>query len=276
MNTHIDWMSFSVDFGTTGYPELGWNAGDILQFIRTFVGPKVESLFDGADATITSGRKPYAHGLLLSDTFLRVYWSGRLTHCLVECSGTASEALRERGLERDYLAAIAPRITRLDLATDFHTSITPAEFANKRGSKSQLAHAHMVSKTGETEYIGGRTSAKFARVYRYNAPHPRHEYLRIEHETKRDFAKECAKRVLVDGVVAVQAEIGRAFQWEHELWSALRLAPNPIKLPPHERSFAKTEIWLRTQAAAGFKKLVARGLITDPEAWLREVFLDSP
>jgi len=275
MQTMIDWLSFTFPVGSETHPEQGWRFEDIQNAFRSYTGDGVSGLFSGCEVMHEGGRAPYSHRASMHNGIFALYWSGRLNHALLECHGQGMAYAREQGLQKDLLMVASERVTRLDIATDIETATTPLEFVSKRANKAQTAHASFHSNTGETEYIGGRTSKRFARVYRYRIPHPRAHLLRVEHEIKGSLAKQVLPEIVSVGVEEVQTRLGVSFGWLHPDWTPIGQNLNKIKDIPNDRTLAKTELWLRTQAASAFKKLVAQGIIQDPVNWLREVFLDQ-
>jgi len=275
MQTQIDWLSFSFPIGAETHPENGWKADDVMSELRRYTGDGLRELFETDEVKHEGGRAPYAHSIALRGGILAIYWGGRLNHGLVQIHGQGMAFVREKQIERDLLLIAAERVTRIDLATDISSSTRPIEFVQQRSSTRHQAHASMHSKSGETEYVGGRTSNRFARVYRYCLPHPRAHLLRVEHEVKGELAKKVVPEILSMGVETVQERLGLSFGWQHPDWQPVHQNLTKVKGIPNDRTAARTEIWLRTQAASAFHKLVKSGIIEQPELWLKEVFLDS-
>jgi len=273
--TKVDWLSFTFPVGREKHPENGWRFEDIQDAFRTYTGDGVSSLFSDSEVTHDKGRAPYAHRASMHSGIFALYWSGRLNHALLECHGQGMAYAREKDMEKALLLVASERVTRVDVATDIETKTTPSKFVDKRTRKSQRSRGSFTSSTGETEYVGGRKSNRFARVYRYRPPHPRSHLLRVEHEIKGTLAKQVLPEIVSMGVETVQERLALSFGWSHPDWQPMHQNLNKIKEIPNDRTLAKTELWLRTQAASAFKKLVAQGIIQDPEMWLREVFLDE-
>lgn len=275
MNTMLDWISFSFPVGTDKHPENGWRWEQIRDALIDYIGVRFQALVDTEDIKHERGRFPYNHSASLHSGILRVHFSGRSNHALFESTGMGMAYLRQKEWDMALLEKAQKRVTRLDIASDIETTTSPSEFVSKRSGGRILANASFTSKMGKTEYVGGRTSQKFARVYRYNAPHPRSHLLRVEHEIKGDSAKKAASDVIRDGIEIVQTQLGTSFGWKHKDWQPLVQNSGKFKSTTNDRNSAKTEIWLRTQAATSFRKLVAQGVIENPEQWLREVFLNG-
>lgn len=275
MRTLIDWLSFTVPIGNGNYPERGWQWLDIQQFINSYVGEIVSQFFSGVSWLLDKGRAPFGQSFKSERGGLTVFFSSRLPYALIEISGVGMQQFREAGIEKALLEIAAERVTRIDIASDIRTQASPADFASKRDLGRFKSNASFRSKTGDTEYVGGRTSERYARVYRYAEPHPRAEFLRVEHELKKSAAKVAIAHILGNGVSWVQASLGRTFGWTHPAWSMDETDAYAMPSIPNSRTAAKTELWLRTQAAPAFVKLVKQGLIDDPEKWLRDVFLSE-
>ena len=275
MKTLIDWISFSVPIGSGGIPDYGWSWEDVKWQLEVFLGESITGWLEGENWAAGNGRAPYASSFQSILKGVTVFWSGKLSHALVEVSGTGCTDLRVRGLITDMLNVAKERLTRLDIATDIETDVLPFDFATMRNVARFKAHGSYTSRSGYTEYIGSRTSELFARVYRYADPHPRSGFLRIEHELKRETAKATATLLLTSSVEQVQSALGSRFGWCHPLWKPEVSSIPALNTPANHRGTAKTEFWLRTQVASSFKKLVRTGAISDPESWLREVFLSD-
>ena len=137
------------------------------------------------------------------------------------------------------------------------------------------ASGYQNSESGETCYVGSQKSDRYARVYRYNPPHPRADLLRIEHVFRRDYAKKVAAEVINSSVEAIAASAGLAFGWAHETWDVSQDQSVDISIIHEKRATGKTVFWLIDSCASAFKRLCADGTIKDPEAFLREHFLNA-
>lgn len=268
MDAKVDWYAFSLDLGKS-IPPHGWRWGDIAVALSQQVHIPFGNWIEG------KGRAPYNHSAMLDGSGIYVSWSGRFTHCHVEFSGVGCERLRDRAMLNEVLTKHEHRTTRIDIASDFSTKVLPHEFTEKRDAKRFKSSASYHTKSGDTEYVGSRTSELMARVYRYHTPHPRAGLLRVEHELKRKTAKASVRYMLEYGVEQLQRELGTRFGWCHSLWPEGTEDLSPLSLPPQTREEAKTDLWLRTQCAAAFRKLVASGAITDADAYLKSVFLNE-
>jgi len=268
MDAKIDWYAFSVQM-SDAIPPHGWRWGDIVTSLVEQVSLPFGAWEEG------KGRAPYNHCMGQQHNGIYVSWSGRFTHYHVEFTGVGCQYLRDNGALNEVLTKQEHRTTRMDVASDFRTEVLPHEFTKYRDEKRFSSTASYHTKSGDTEYIGSRTSELMGRVYRYNSPHPRHDLLRVEHETKRKTAKASVRYMLENGEDQLQRELGARFGWCHTLWTGEQSDLPALSIPSQTRNEAKTDIWLRSQCAAAFRKLVLSGAIGDPEKYLREVFLNE-
>jgi len=223
-------------------------------------------------------RAPYTDAWSIQNGFITLFASPNLTHCCVEISGQGCEALISKDLLHKVLKLCADRVTRIDVASDIETLIRPEEFVIKVDHERMRTSGHVVSDTGETCYVGSQKSDRYARVYRYNEPHPRSHLLRIEHVFRREYAKVVAHEITQVGVESVAAAAGKAFGWSHPVWDIVETSTVDLSVIKAEPTMGGTVFWLIKSVAPAFKKLVARGIIPDPEKFLRDYFLtdDSP
>jgi len=268
MDAKIDWLAFSLSLGDR-IPAYGWTWSDIVVALSDQVHIPFGTWQEGKP------HAPYSHLAAQPHNGIYVSWSGRFTHCHLEFTGVGCEHLRTTGALNETLTNHQNRVTRLDVATDFSTEVLPNAFTEARDKTRFKSHASYHSKSGETEYIGSRQSELMGRVYRYSSPHPRSHLLRIEHETKRKTAKASVRYMLENGVEQLQRELGARFGWHHPLWPEGTEELPSLSVPTQTREEAKTDIWLRTQCAAAFKKLVQSGAINDPQTYLNDVFLNG-
>jgi len=223
-------------------------------------------------------RAPYTDAWTMPDRFITLYASPNLTHCCVEISGQGCEILISKVILNKVLKLCADRVTRIDVASDIETLIRPVEFTQKVDHERMRTSGHVISDTGETCYVGSQKSDRYARVYRYNEPHPRADLLRIEHVFRREYAKKVAQEITQVGVESVAAAAGKAFGWSHPAWDIAETSTVDLSVVKAESTMGGTVFWLIKSVAPAFKKLVARGIIPDPERFLRDYFLtdDSP
>lgn len=218
-------------------------------------------------------RAPYTDSWALQGAYITLFASPNLAHCCVEISGQGCERLIAQGLLGDILARCHERVTRIDIASDIETEIRPAVFVEKVDHERMRTSGHVISDTGETCYVGSQKSDRYARVYRYNQPHPRAHLLRIEHVFRRDYAKVVAREITKAGIESVAKSAGEAFGWAHESWKPESVESTDLSTVKAETTMGGTVFWLIKSVAPAFRKLVEKGIITEPEKFLQDYFL---
>lgn len=275
MHTQLDWISFTMSHGSLpgGAGERTYAAMQDLE--ERFLPREVRAGMARYVWQAGKGRAPYSYCSRSQEAGCSIYFGAELTHTLYEFSGAGCGWLRENGLEEILLSAVGSRVTRLDIASDVETAVSPSDFVSAGVAGRMKSRGSFTSETGQTEYIGSQKSERYARVYRYAPPHPRADMLRIEHVLRRDHAKQAVEWILAYGVNYVQKQIGEGFGWQHPLWEPTEATVEPLRVARGSRDQNGTLRWLIKAAAPAFKKLVAAGLIDDPAAWLKQVFLDQ-
>lgn len=277
----MDWISFTVEIENTGELQ-GWAAiHDIREQLRYLVPVLYETLqTDGGLERQTPGRKPYTVGFVFDCGVTWFAGKGQET-VLFEISGKGCDWLREMQLETFVLQQFTDRMTRIDFAMDIVTDIRPQEFVAERENRKVRSESFVTSDTGETCYIGSRKSERYLRVYRYNPPHPRAKYLRLEFVARKDHAKHITGEYLrlaneAGGDKAIRSivhSLGARYGLDHPAWTPESFGQVAIDTYRPERRSGKTERWLVAQCAPAFAKLVREGVISDPQAWLEEFFI---
>lgn len=278
MRAHIDWLTFTM---SPLYQDLSYDADRSQEyalalgraFIYTFGEDLTEQVFGGEWSKQERGRAPYLDGWKLRENTISLYAHPELTHCCVEISGKGCEDLIARGLLSSVLAAVEERVTRIDIAVDMKTAVTPLEFVNASTNKRSKSNGYQTSGSGSTCYIGSQTSDRYARVYRYNKPHPRAGLLRAEHVYRRSVARQVASAIRTDGIEHVAAYSGKHFGWAHDCWKPEKSGDIDVHVSYREKDTGKSIFWLVNTIAPLFRRLVANGTIDDGEAFLRRYFL---
>lgn len=260
MDVHIDWLSISIpstrlfsrDFGDKGFilnaPEgtREYKIGDWM--LRQRKGLAEDS-----------GRAPFKKSYRHKANGWTYYYSDTLPYSLIEISGVgcavAAQNLSLLPLIKDW----QDKITRIDIACDFATDVTPLDFARMRDTKRFASGAEMRSEQGVTCYVGSRKSDRYARVYKYNPPHPRSGLLRTEMVCKGEKAKSAASALVRDGLQAVTRALGEVFVWTHPLWTFDETTGETDISSPTDTHQGNTERWLLTQVLAAIEKLHQKG-----------------
>jgi len=281
MRDHIDWLTFTM---TMQYGDVSASASDFAEeyalaieqtFLTTFGADLVAKAFGGKWEKNERSRAPYTDSWKLAEREITLFASPSLSHCCVEISGKGCELQIQGGNMEKILSAVKERVTRIDIASDIQTDVRPTEFVSQTSHERMRASGYQNSDSGETCYVGSQKSDRYARVYRYNAPHPRAHLLRVEHVFRRDYAKKVAHEVLAGGVYAVADAAGKAFGWAHEVWEKHPVNMVDLSIVAAERNEGKTVYWLVHSVAPAFRKLCESGTITDPEEFIARYFIST-
>lgn len=272
MRTLIDWISFSVMVGEGDDRSEKEMPALVSQALIDIAPDAFDWLPMHTPPVIGAGRKPYNVSWRFLDDGLSVYAHPRLPHALIEISGKGCEALREMNTLELVLAAFRQRVTRIDIACDMESISPPHEFAEMRDIGRFKAHSFVLSSDGETYYVGSKTSDRYARVYRYHAPHERWKYLRSEFVLKGELAKMAAPRLANGELLQMAAELGNTFGWTHPEWQPDHLTEAKAKGWRPDRREGKTLFWLADTVAPLLVRLHSEGVI-DVHEWFAEHIL---
>lgn len=192
---------------------------------------------------------------------------------LFQISGTGCNYLRSEGRLDNVLSDWHDRVTRIDIAVDIETSCSVEGFARARSNQRFDNGGHERSASGETWYVGGYDSDRFSRVYRYNPPHPRSSFLRIEYVHRSKQAKHVLKSVLELGVFEVAVRLGNTFGWLHEDYD-LPSTMEKQRSAPTLKTFSNTQRWFLKTVIPAAEKMARRGelqFLIDIENRLRAI-----
>jgi len=208
-------------------------------------------------------RFPYEGSLTTSDKGLTLFYGRKLRHYLVEMSGRMCLKTTLAGLMPDLLATIQPRATRIDIAVDMETTTCPIEFAKHRDCERFSSHSTIVSETGTTYYVGSRKSHRYARVYRYNPPHPRADLLRVEMVFRKADAKGVVGEIRDTSLEKVAARAGAIYGWRHADWGLA--SKSKLKRWKPEQGQASRVRWFYTQVVPALRGMLADELLTEEQ-----------
>lgn len=273
MRSHVDWITFTMTMRYEDETENAYSNAVENAFVGTFGELLVQGAFGGVWEKKERSRAPYMDAWQIGSGFISLFASPTLSHCCVEISGQGCERLIEQGLLGEILAIISERVTRIDIACDIETSVTPTEFVAVLDHKRMRASGYQKSETGETCYLGSQKSDRYARVYRYNSPHPRAHLLRAECVFRREGAKVVAQACIDNGIDAVAEAAGQAFGFSHSIWDTKATQTVDLSVVAAERGAGKTIFWLVHSVAPAIQRLIADGTIRDPEKFIRDYFL---
>jgi len=246
------------------------STGDLLNEVMALVATNPEVLTIMDRWVLSSGRFPYDKQFVNGQNTCHIYFSHKRPHILVEISGQGCAALGYRVF--DLVLSVEQLITRIDIAVDVECQNSPKEILDSLPAGRWRSTGHIISDTGETVYIGSQKSDRFARVYRYNEPHPRAKYMRYEMVYRREQAKVIAKSINLVGLKDTAAAAGNSFSWLHGTWQ-LR-SDDTITAYRPERNKAKTERWFYRTVVPSIAKMLQEGTITKGEL-IEALGLDS-
>lgn len=270
---HIDWLTI---VGRRAVDATQWTVA--ATYIEAVDWLRDESaLFKAAvgnphEWEIVRPRAPYSYAKRSADASRTLYVHPLSNHFTLEISGTHCQKMAMDMPE--FLNAFWPSLSRLDIAVDMETGITPKEFDAAIHAPAIKTRSVMESSTGQTVYVGSRTSERFARIYRYFAPHPRSHLLRAEFQLKGDYAK-AAGQAIADGtsIDSLAAGLGDNFGFKHPCWNERSTAPTKLSVPSHAQS-GQTVFWLTNTVAPLLKRLEREGRL-DVKAWLETYVIDA-
>lgn len=280
MRSHIDWLSFTMSPMYSGDDALdssvdGYAMSLSRAILYTFGEDTANAVFAGEWSKQEKSRAPYTDAWKLGDNGISLYAHPELNHCTVEISGSGCERLIQTGLMQSVLLGCKARCTRLDLAIDIETFVTPREFVEQRSAKRSSSSGYQKSNTGETCYVGSQKSERYARVYRYAEPHPRAHLLRAEHVFRRDYAKVVSNAIYANGIEKIAPIVAKHFGWSHPVFDMEKTDDIDLTIPNAERNGGKTLFWMLHSVVPAFRRLVADGTISDPEKFINRYFLNA-
>lgn len=273
MRNHVDWLTFTIPMVYFGTEDDAYASAINNGFTDLFGDALRDMWLAGAWQSQERSRAPYSDAWVMQGDGITLFASPNLTHACVEVSGQGCERLIKLGVLNDVISACTERITRIDIACDIETTTKPQEFVKVLSHARMRTSGQVVSDTGETCYVGSQKSERYARVYRYNKPHPRSHLLRIEHVFRKEYAKKVAAALVSEGMAGVAAAAGNVFGWSHEIWQPAVIQSAEISVVYEHRTTGKTVFWLVNSCASAFKRLCADGTISDPEEFLKRYFM---
>lgn len=273
--SQIDYLSFSVDL--VNKVELLHDALLVTKFaLKQDLSDKWMTAVIDRDSGWTAAHpmRPYRFGVTNEEIGCHIHFGGH-SNALVQFSGAGCKFLAMEGLLMDTIVSMKHRMTRIDMAIDIETTTSPEDFINAGYNNRIKSKSVQTSPSGQTAYIGSRTSAKFCRVYRYEPPHPRAKLLRVEYETKKSQAKIVAECIANDGINHTIDRITKYYDWSHKDMPSVDDIVTAIPSEVQTRSDSKTLTWLLKTCAPAFRRLVQNGSIQNPEQTFKDHFLPA-
>lgn len=270
----IDWLSFSIEVKTKEIRSSGAQLKTIHESLLKCLGEELLGALGWSMAEYSKGRAPHPYSLRVKKTGFTVFVAPQHDRVLCELSGTTCRIIDEAGLMMSILERAHSFMSRLDLAVDIVTAVEPAQFVGEGYNGRFTSAGSYNSPSGKTEYIGSRKSDRYARVYRYNKPHDREQFLRVEMVMKRQHAKLYAQRLIQDGLKSSIFQAGVDFGWKSILWDVPSSQASELKLGRRARTNDKTLRWLEEAVVPAFLRLVRTGGLEEWEDWLVENIVD--
>lgn len=244
---HVDWLTI---VGWRGVEQTDWTVNSAYvtaaQTLMDRSSTFIEAVGNPDRWPIVKPRAPYSFARRSEDNTRTLYVHPLSAHFTLELSGQWCKANAQHLpiLLKDF----AEWVKRIDLAVDMETSVTPLEFDEKVSTERIKTRSRMQSSTGQTVYIGSRSSERFCRVYRYFPPHPRAHLLRAEFQLKGEYANAYAEEIAAGVTLnSLAAGLGENFGFTHECWNPAE-TPKVVSVPSHPQSGATVAYLTKTIA----------------------------
>lgn len=276
MLVKVDWISFTLDLGlATTKARNALHMPEEIMNVLDFVHPMMgEWLHISDENAACPSRAPYSLAWRWTTRGMTIFCHPNLQHVLFEISGRGCDLLFVEQTLNPLLERIMNNLTRLDIAVDILTETRPSAFVALRDEGRFKTHSEFTSASGDTCYIGSMSSGRYARVYRYNAPHERSRLLRVETVTRNVNARLCAQSVLDLGLQRTANSLGQVFGWAHADWQPQGNNVAVMKAYRPERHIGKTEFWLAKQVVPSLLRLHRDGTL-DVMEWFEHYILQE-
>lgn len=271
LQVKLDWFAFTFPIALLGDKDEAWTVSHILEMFEQHTGGRLKSALGQHLWTFEPSAGFYTHRIAHPILLCRINWRAGNSYAQCELSGQACDAVLTQITTSDLAHAANGRATRIDLAADIETVLTPTEFCGG-GYSARIESTSLVdSPSGQTFYVGSRKGERMARVYRYNPPHPRANLLRIEVELKGDAAKMACEEMKIMDLSKLAQAANLTFDWQHPLWKDGQIMVSKIPARPYDRAGAETLRWLNSVVVPAIRKAHQAGLIDLP-SWLLDNF----
>ena len=272
MIPHVDWLTFTTTTGIKTSPALPSSLYPKSEAVKDALSALPSSFVSLLEFEMVRPRRPHEWAMQCTSTNTRI--SGRFSspNVTVEVTGMGCDILAKTGQLTALAIGLAEKLSRIDIAVDVKTSLKPPDVAQTFKNKNWKTRSEITSPKGHTCYIGAWSGDRFARVYRYNPPTPRWEYLRFEFVFKRRHARIVADYLGVGGWSKLLSAIGDIYGIKHKVWrDGVKTVPGSSSLISwvRERKITNTLHWLQTVAMPSVVRLVEDGQIDDIDDWLR-------
>lgn len=261
MDAHIDWLSWTLP--VTAEPvdihDLKTEARIQLKGISN---GHYDYCFDGQAFDQAPGRAPYRYSLQRGDGGFRVFGVSHTHTVLYELSGRGCEGLVTREDQQTFAHILMERFTRIDYAVDIRCETDPMEFCDNSEPGHFRSRSDIRSDTGTTCYVGSPKSGRFARIYRYNPPHPRADLLRCEFvfrgKLARAFARDLCSTLDQQELVA---RLGNTYGFLHPVWQPGVETDEKVLAPHSSKKEQDTVRWLYKQVVPAMRRMLKSGAL---------------
>ena len=280
----VDWLSFTVASPIKPTGEANYLDPQNIKIVRRQVLAKVyqkvgklvmDTLFSTLPMNEESGRFPYRYSVVDETSNAHIFFDPNIDHILVEISGRGAKLLQEQGLVQMLCADISTSCTRIDVSADLHVDTSPVEFVSAGYDKHFASTSIHTSQSGTTCYVGSPKSDRRACVYRYNDPHPRAPYLRVEHRFRRERAQQMAVYIHHHGIAKGVQMAGEVFGWRHPIWepAEIELAAMPrLNVDARSGPFVN---WILKQVFPAMRRAEREGVIDDLKGFVQVHLFDD-
>lgn len=261
MYPKVDWYSFTIQLDAP-FTSKGTSTQEYVEHAFCSLlpdQPQTQPFHKGW--TLEPAKGFYFARLRHESSGVALSWGRVNAHILVELSGKACDALESIDCLHALIIETASRATRIDLAVDFLSDVSPERFSAFRNTDKWKHTSYVISASGETFYIGSRKGERMARIYRYYEPHPRAKFLRVEAEYKGDAARALSAEFGTKSLPQICAMAHQPFGWTHELWTQEALEGDRLEYTAFRSTNASTVRWLYGVVASSLRRAIKEGLI---------------
>ena len=188
----------------------------------------------------------------------------------VDLSGKVCQVFRTLNLLDDLIRKTAYRASRVDIAVDLESDITPRDIAFNLDNERMKVTGQEDSSSGQTIYVGSRNSERYAAIYRYFEPHPRAHLLRFEMRHKKRTARHVAQEIAVMGVSDVGRGLLARYQPKYYMLRDIINGHEVTTITPDHRVRTGRYRWLLETVPVALERAVKEGEI-DFDVWVAEM-----
>lgn len=254
----IDWISLTLPLDSIVSRDFDRDLPALRPGVHDLYPHVSDWISSFPDLTERGGNRIFDRGYHSSAGGFSIFQRAGRPFSLIEFTGKGVDELRSAGVLKNIVKQYHERFTRLDMAVDFETDVTPRAFATCRRGKRFEHYNDIHSETGDTYYVGSQNSERFCRVYRYNEPHPRSHLLRVEFVMKSEFAKNFGYMLTQKKVSPLVDSLMQTFGFEHPLAQRSETTKK-IRSVPRAGGKGGTERWLFSQVLPACEKLIREG-----------------